>query len=360
MGTFGSDLLQRITSGEMDAPTLEAVDRVRSAVTPALTELLGFGARIRPLTLEGRLVGFIRGVHFTERRQLFQWFTSPEDRITQLLQLGTTLTEEDIAGLDGYEARYLLRLIDEFTEADISLYPYISAFSTTSSSEILWCGRGASVASAPQSRLELPGGWSFPLLAPSDHARLWVAIAASRERSKHRLDDTFNAAMIVRSMVGKGADKLFASLKKTQIALATDAQEPWTEIIKVEARDINFKDGWGHAHQDDSVEGVVREVMGMAKMDKHERYMEAFYTQQIEAATRKEAEMEQHFSRATEEADIVDSYTVVTPEELQDRRRRAHDDMQAMDTEITVALTAAQEAEDRKELRESGRAQPFH
>lgn len=359
MGTFGSDLLQSITSGEMDHPTLKVIDQVRSEVTPALVELLSVGARFRPMDVGGKLVGFVRGVHFTERRQLFQWFTQPVDRIHHMLRLGTTLTDEDIQGLDGFEARYLLRAIDTITEADLSLYPYIAAFSTTSASEILWHGRGRDVA-AIHGDIALPGGWAFSILMASDHARLWATLAASRERSKRRLDDTYNAAMVTRALVGKGSDKLFSSLKKTQAALATDNPDPWAEIVKVEVKDINFNDGWGHSHQDDSVEGVIREVTGMAKMDRHERYMEAFYRQQVEAAARQEAELDQRFADVTGVDGLEESVTRITPEQLRQRQLQDREDTQAREAEILVALTAAQDAEDRKERRESGRAHPFN
>jgi hypothetical protein len=351
MGTVGSDLLQQLMSGEMDRPTPETVERVRTEVTPALAELLDRGFRARPLLLRGQLVGFARGIHTGERRQLFSWFLSATDRIFHLLSLGTTLTDDEINNLDGYEAQALLKIIDRATDADISLYPYITAFSTTSSSEILWYGRGAALAAWDNKVVPLPGGFQFNLISPPEHARLWVGVAALRERSKRRIDDTYNAAMITRALTGKGADKLYQALKKTQDSLLADSTKPWMEIVKVETKDINFADGWGHSHQDDTVEGVLREIEGMARMDKHEQFMATFYDQQMEAAKKEEDEMEARFQRAMVTAGVEDSASILTHLQIRDLDKRdkyRHDQQQGM---VSDAISSVHEAEERREAR---------
>jgi hypothetical protein len=351
VGTVGTELLQQLMSGELAKPTPETVERVRSAVTPALVELLDRGFRARPMLLQGKLVGFVRGLHAGERRQLFTWFTDAQDRIFHLLSLATTLTTAEIEALDGYEAQAILNLVDKATDADLSLYPYLSAFSTTSPSEILWYARGASVGAWTDRKVSLPGGWSFNMIAPPDHARLWSGVAAMRERSKRRVDDTYNAAMITRALTGKGADKLYQALKKTQESLQPDLDAPWMQVVRVEVRDINFADGWGHAHQDDSVEGILREVEGMAKMDKHERFMAAFYNQQMEAAQQQEAEMEARFQRAMESSGIEDSASVLTHLQIKDLDKRDRDRQDRQQGLVTKAISSAHDAEERREAR---------
>lgn len=351
MGTVGTELLQQLMSGELSRPTPETVSRVRSEVTPALTELLDRGFRARPLILHGKVVGFARGLHSGERRQLFSWFTNAQDRIFHLLSLATTLSPAEIESLDGYEAQALLQTVDKITDADLSLYPYIAAYATTSASEVLWYGRGAQVSAWTDREVTIPGGYVFRILTPPEHARLWAGVAAMRERSKRRVDDTYNAAMITRALTGKGADKLYQALKKAQENLLADIDAPWMQIVKVEVKDINFDDGWGHAHQDDSVEGILREVEGMAKMDKHERFMAAFYDQQMEAAKAEEEEMERRFQRAMETSGIEDSASILTSLQIKDldkKDRDRHDQQQGM---VTEAISSAHEAEERREAR---------
>lgn len=351
MGTVGTELLQQLMSGELARPTPETVARVRAEVTPALSELLDRGLRARPFTVRGRVAGFVRGLHSGERRQLFSWFTDAQDRIYHLLSLATTLTHTEIESLDGYEAQALLKAVDRMTDADLSLYPYISAYSTTSASEILWYGRGTSVAAWTDREIHLPGGWTFKLIAPPEHARLWAGVAALRERSKKRIDDTYNAAMITRALTGKGADKLYQALKKAQENLQADTDAPWMSIVKVEQKDINFADGWGHTHQDDSVEGILREVEGMAKMDKHEQFMAAFYEQQIKAAQAEEEEMERRFKKAMESSGIEDSASILTHLQIKDLDRRDRDRQDQQQGMVTQAISSAHEAEERREAR---------
>jgi hypothetical protein len=360
MGTLGSDIMQRINSGELGpAPTPEIIERVRTEVVPALAELIDFGFRARPLMVRGQQVGHIRGLHMTERRLIYRWYPGAADRIKCILEAATTLLPEEIALLDGLEARNLLRLIEKMGDADLSLYPYISAFSTTSTSEILWYGRGTTVASFNQKHVPIPRSSGFTILTPSDHARLWAGVAAIRERSKKRLDDTYNAAMITRAMAGKGADKLFTALKKTQTSLQVDSDEPWKQIVRVEAKDINFRDGWGHAHQDDSVEGVMREIHGMAKMDKHELFMQAFYDQQMAEANKRDAEIEARFAKAMEHEGIEDSFKFTTEKEVLAREAILNEERQEHSAEVSVAIAAAQADDERRELRSSGRSHPL-
>ena len=351
MATAGTELLKQLMEGEFNRPAPETVTAVRTEVVPALAELIDRGFRARPLMLGGEHVGMVRGLHITERRQLFTWFPKPEDRIQHLLALATTLTLEEVNTLDGYEAQALLQVIDKLTDADLSLYPYISAFSTTSISEVIWYARGAGVAGWDTRTIKFPGGWQFDLLAAPDHARLWAGVAELRERSKRRLDETYNAAMITRALTGKGSDKLYASLKKHAQSLQADATDPWMQIVRADIKNIDFDDGWGHTHQDDSVEGIMREVEGMAKMDKHEKFMADFYKRQMDEAQRQEDDLNQRFERALAHAGIEDDVAVLTDVQVRDMDARAKDRKQQQEDAVTEAMIAANVAEERREGR---------
>ena len=320
--TTGTELIQQIMTGDMAEATSETVARVKTDVSTALVELVDQGCRIRPLILAKKHIGFVRGVHTSERRLLFTWYPEPEDRIFHILSLGTTLTPAEIEDLDGYEAQTLMRVIDQCTDADTSLIPYVSAFASTSLSEVLWYGRGSAAASYLNRVVEIPGGVRFNLIAPPEHSRLWATMSAIRDRSKQNLDAAYNAAMITRALAGKGADRIFTSLKKTQKALASDAQAPWADVVKLDLVDVNFADGWGHAHQDDSIEGLLRENEGIEKIDRHEQAMNAIYQRQADAARAKAEKIEASLKRAMEFQGVDDSVVFLTDVEVKDIDKR--------------------------------------
>jgi hypothetical protein len=207
------------------------------------------------------------------------------------------------------------------------------------------------VASWNDRTARLPGGYAFKLLAPPEHSRLWAGVATLRERSKRRLDDNYNAAMVTRALTGKGADKLYAALKQNQQSLAPDLPDPWTKVVRADLEGVNFGDGWGHSHQDDSVDGVMREVRGMATMDKHEKFMEAFYTQQMEEAKRQEEALEQRFQRAASEVGVDDAFVILTPEQLRAQDARAADRERDQQSFVTEAISSIHSAEERRESR---------
>ena len=356
MATGGTELLQELMNGDTAPRSSKAAEALRGKVTPALHELLDQGARVRPLLLNGKHQGFVRGLHGSERRLIYNWYPDPGMRILQIVAHGTTLIDDEIESLNGTEIQNLIRQINAITESDFSLYPYVSAFASTSASELLWYGRGAACASWSRNRIEIPGGWSFNLLAPPEHARLWAGVAALRERSKRRLDDTFNAAMITRALVGKGADKLYQSLKQTQKALQADAIGPWTDLVPPDLADVNLKDGWGHALADDSREGVMRELSGMEGEDKHEKVMAAFYQQQMEAARAQQAGIEQQLSSAA--ADIEDVATILTSFQVRDMHQAAAEHRQAIVNYAADALEDSTRAADRRERRAEGQFEP--
>lgn len=355
MGSQGSDLLQMLMDGDATERSSKTAEKVRDDVSDALHELIDMGARVRPLMLGGRHAGYIRGLHGSERHLLAGWYPDPETRTFQILAHGTSLTHTEIETLNGVEAQNLIRLIDRMTDADLSLYPYISAFATTSISEMLWFGRGVKCASWSRHTYEVPGGWALNLLAPPDHARLWAGVAAMRERSKKRMDDTFNAAMVTRAMVGKGADRLYQSLKKTQKTLQVDSIEPWTVLVKEELS-INVNDGWGHAMQDDSSEGLMREMEGMQRDDRHERVMAAFYDQQMAAAREQEAEIEQDLFDAID--GVEDVATVLTSLQVRDMERSSRERRESTDSIMADFLEMSNADLERRENRSMGLNEP--
>jgi hypothetical protein len=361
MATGGTELMQQLMGGDGAPRTSKEAEGLRARVAPEIHELLDQGARVRPLTLNGEHLGFVRGLHGSERRLIYNWYPDPEMRILQIAAHGTTLTIDEIETLSGTEIQNLIRQINAITEADFSLYPYISAFATTSVSELLWYGRGAAVATWARNRIEIPGAtsttpWVFNLLAPPEHARLWAGVAALRERSKRRLDDTFNAAMITRAMVGKGADKLYQSLKKTQKSLMADILDAWMDLVPADLADVNLKDGWGHALADDSREGVMRELTGMEGEDRHERVMGAFYKQQMDAAQAQEAKLNQTVSDVTEGVEDMVSY--LTSVQVHDMHRDQAATQSARNEFIADAIGNTDAGALRRERRAEGQYEP--
>lgn len=357
MATFGTDLLQELMGGSGPSTRSSATAvKTRDLVVPALAELVEHGARVRPMVLHGKQVGFLRGVHYSERSHIYNWYVDPIDRVTQMLLHGTTLTPDEVEGLSSTELQNILALINRMTQADVSLYPYISAFSTTSTSEMLWYGRGAQVATWTRSRIEIPGGWAMDLLAPPEHARLWSGVAVLRERSKKRLDDTYNAALITRALVGKGADKLYHSLKQTQKALQSDTLEPWINLVPPEERAIE-NDGWGHAHQDDSREGLLHELESMQADDKHEQLMAKFYEQQM-AAAQKEADTIDSLTDELE--DIEDVATILTSLQVRDMDRAIQTQAAQRDEFVRDAIDSANDQLETRERRAAGHHEPRH
>ena len=348
MGTVGTDLLKQLMDGEFEKPTSEAVSALRLVVVPALTELLERGYRARPLSVAGEQVGMVRGLHLSERKQLFLWYTQPDDRIQHIISLATTLTPPEIENLDGYEAQQVLGYIDAMTDADMSLYPYILAYSTTRASELLWYSRGTGASPVVE---RLPDGSCFRFIGQSEHTRLWVGVSLLREQSKRRLDATYNAAMITRALTGKGSDKLYAALRKQQIDLLADSDVPWTKLTKVDAASINFKDGWGHTLQDDSIEGTMREIAGMEKVDKHEKFLDEFYQKQIDDAKRLDDEMAARLAAVSDRPEIMETVTILTSAEVRDMDRQTAEAQRQLNQWSAEGILDIQAKEERKEAR---------
>ncbi len=232
-------------------------------------------------------LGWVRGVHITERKMLGRWFTGQEF-IERVLLSATTLTRDELDLCTGREIHILANLVKDLTEYDLSLAPYISAFVTTGISECLWHGCGTTLTSFENKIINMPDGAMVKILAPSHHADLWATLCTYREQNKVRLDGMMNAAMIVRPWTGQGIDPFVAELRTSLRRLQVNDISAWESVVSTKALDV--RDGW--AHPDDTKEGLMRELKGMLAGDKHEKVMDAFMQQQIAAAEAETARIE--------------------------------------------------------------------
>src|ERR1035437_7212948 len=159
--SLGVDLMKRITDGHMTQAPTEYVEKVRGQVTDACEELLDVGARIRPLIANKKQVGWIRGLHPSERKMLDRWIYVKEDLVAHVLSLTTSLTPMEIEDLSNSDLRGILNLVRKMTEYDVSLYPYLAAYVSTLSSENLWHRKGAQLSSFENRVVTLPDGKSM-------------------------------------------------------------------------------------------------------------------------------------------------------------------------------------------------------
>ena len=139
--TFGTEILEQLQDGRLAQLPSSYLHGVREKICAALEELLDIGARIRPLTVGGQRVGWVRGVHLTERQTLKRWVHDDIEVVEHILRLGTSLSAGDIQNLTMLEMRSLARLVRDMTDSDMKLYPYLPAFTSTSASEQLWYSR---------------------------------------------------------------------------------------------------------------------------------------------------------------------------------------------------------------------------
>ena len=254
--TRGVELMEQLNSGRLhQAPSAELV-KVRSAISFEIEELLEVGARVRPLFVGKERIGWVRGVHLSERKQLKRYITDPLELLSHIVLLGTTISREYLRSLSSMELRSLVRVVTEMTNSDLRLYPYMGAFVTTSTSEQLWFSRGIELTSFQKRLIELPDETRMTLWSAPDQARLWATLCSYREKAKVRLDASMNSLMILRPWAGKSADGLANELKANARLLLPDTMEPWTEVVAAK-RVIDLDDGWAHG-EDDSREGILR------------------------------------------------------------------------------------------------------
>ena len=244
----------------------------------------------RPLLVDGRQVGWVRGMHPQERKVLRRWVRDPHDFISLSLQHATTLPKGDIEEMQSFEVSSLVEVVRRMGDYDMSLYPYLPAFVTTAASEAMWYGKGETLTSFESKAIAMPDGSTLRLLSPPDHSRMWATLCTYREQAKKRLEENFNALFIVRPWAGKSADPIGNDLKRVARSLETDSMEPWEKIVAVR-RQVDVNDGWGHPG--DSVEDLKRELRGMMEGDKHERLMEAWQKQMTAEAEAKRHELDE-------------------------------------------------------------------
>ena len=286
----GVDLMRKISDGLVKKVPNEHIQTIRASIVENCDELLEVGARIRPLMVDGERIGWVRGVHYTERRRLTRWSLTPDEYVISTLSLATTLTRPEIVDLSSLELHNLVLVVQKMADYDISLFPYLSAFTSTFASENLWHSRGTQLTSFENRIVELPDGKTLRLLVPSDHARLWASLCVYREQAKARLDASWNSLLQVRPMAGKSVDPLAAELKKTSQQLVANSLIPWEEVVKIQGPDLD--DGWAHAENLDTREGMMKELQGMLANDRHEQLMAKFEKQQIDAAEERKRAIE--------------------------------------------------------------------
>lgn len=317
LGMSGSELISQIHSGEIGKLSAAFVTKVRREISEAMIELVETGARIRPLLSDGKPVGYVRGLHWSERKWIRRYTVGNTEQILQALLLATTMTREQLLECSSLEIQTLSRIVAEMSDRDVSLYPYLSAFITTSASEQLWYSRGTSLSDFTERRIALPDNREMRLVAPSDHSRLWTTLCTIREQSKQRLDDNFNSAMIVRSNVGKGANAIIADLRQMAKGLTADIMEPWENIVRQES--ANKEDGWAHAET--SFEGLKREMDNMLANDRHERVIDHFHETQLKEWEGKQRKVDEVLSSRIPELEER-GVQVLTERDVQTRQKR--------------------------------------
>lgn len=317
--SIGMDLMRRISEGQMQKAPPEQIERIRKRITENCEELIEVGARIRPLMVGDQQVGWVRGLHQQERRMLKRWVRNPSDFVLNTLSLATTLTKEEIEGMNAVECRSLIEVVQRMTEYDLSLYPYMSAYVSTNSSETLWYGRGERLTNYEEKMVMLPDGKQIRIMTPPDHARVWASLCSYREQAKRRLEENFNALFVVRPWAGKSADPIANELRGIQRGLETDSLEPWERVVKVQDT-VDKNDGWGHPG--DSLEDLQRELKGMIEGDKHEQLMTAWSKQMIAEAEAKRKELEAiRRIKGTDKPGIVsERIQVLTQKQVKERQ----------------------------------------
>jgi len=316
----GTDLMKRINQGQIQQAPLEYVEKVRGKITDACEELIDVGARIRPLFVDKRQVGWVRGFHSSERRILDRWIYSQSELALHILQLATTFTPEELREFSGLEIRSLLNVVKKMTDYDASLYSYLSAYTSTNSSENLWHAKGTQLSSFEGRIISLPDGKLMKILTASDHALFWATLCTYREQAKKRLDENFNAVLIIRPWAGKNADPIASELRGLARQMATNAVEPWQNIIQVR-KEIDYSDGW--AHPGDSIEDLKREMDAfIAGKDKHEQVFKQLNKQLREAAEVRQRRLEQLVQKRGGLGISNETMTILTEAEVQDRARK--------------------------------------
>jgi hypothetical protein len=293
------------------------IEEVRQNIITAMEEHIIFGGRVRPLLFDGKLCGYMRGISSGERSWIHRMYEDQVERLKATFKVSTSLSDSQVRDLTSLEIRRLILMLHKFTKADSSLFPWVSPFTTTVASERLWVSDVR-----PPKEVAYPEG-VFKILAPSDIGLHWSYMAYSREDSKESLRSLTSASLIVRAYIGKHAQQLTSDIQGMSKALQPNIAMPWTDM-GVGSRDFDPDDGWGHTHQDSSVEGLMRELNGMLNDDKHEQLMRAIAERDRMEAEKRKAKIRQMQNRVE---GVTTREAYVTPEEMARRvsRRKEED-----------------------------------
>lgn len=121
--TRGTELLQQLHDGRIQQVSSAALVKVRDTIAFETEELLEVGARIRPLFSGKEKIGWVRGVHLSERKHLQRYVADPMELLSHIVLLGTSVSKEYLRSLSSLELRSLVRVIAEMTNSDLRLYP---------------------------------------------------------------------------------------------------------------------------------------------------------------------------------------------------------------------------------------------
>ncbi len=311
--------MRRLSQGGLRPVPAKDVEEIKAEISDNCEELIEVGARIRPLLVDGKQVGWVRGIHLQERRMFKRWIREPNDFVAMTLQHATSFSRDEIEVMQPEEVRSLVEVVRQMSDHDLSLYPYLGAYVTTQSSETLWYGKGEQLTSFDNKIVTMPDGKKITVAVPPDHARLWATLCSYREQAKRRLEENTNALFIVRPWAGKHADPIANELKAVSRQLETGSNYMWEQIVRVQKK-VDVSDGWGHPG--DSYEELKREMDGMMKGDKHERLMEAWSNQMIHEAEQKQKEIEEaRKKRGIESAGVYQgSMEVLTEKDIRERQ----------------------------------------
>jgi hypothetical protein len=354
--TTGTDLMNQLSPGELHQKSSEVASKVKDHVSVAMEEIITMGARVRPLKLNGLRVGWLRPLAYAERKVLDRQIDDDDERVLLTMKYCTTLTEDEILDLDIFELNSILHRIYDANLADLSLFPYISAFVSTQVSHNLWTSKTDLLFNRDEIRLL--DGRTMRFIAMPDHLRLWASLATLRVDSINKLERTLNFGTLIKAQIGKGADKYVNELIRALNGFQTDLIEPWTEVVdfmKLQHDIPQFGDGFGHSHQDSSVQGLMREMHGMLQGDKHEQLMDTFYQKQLTEAQQKEAEIQdivQRRRKALDEMEDDGAMVVVTDAEVRRRER----EIRARSSQTFFEKQLAFELENQDEVVEEGNA----
>jgi hypothetical protein len=147
-------------------------------------------------------------------------------------------------------------------------------------------------------------------------------------------------------MVGKSVQKYITNLNKRALLLEINSDNPWKNISTIDQADsLDLNDGWGHAHEDSSEAGLLREGEGMVGFDKHEQFMETFYDQYMNRQQKKT-----EITKRTEQGLIDEVSSIMTEKEVQARER----DVDKESSRIRqMAVDEASSASDRMEQKDN-------